>query len=111
MPFRLLHLRCQEDTVLLKTHPRDERFLWTTFRQLVSMKTKSVEMVDASEAHGALRRKPPPPAIQKARIDSFAALNLGGRGALLRHTVYLGLRSDKVADFRRGGADGQTDRN
>jgi hypothetical protein len=37
--------------VLLKTHPRDERFLWTTFRQFASMKTKGVEMVDASEAH------------------------------------------------------------
>ena len=42
--------------VLLKTHPRDERFLWTTFRQFASMKTKGVEMVDASEAHRALQR-------------------------------------------------------
>jgi hypothetical protein len=45
--------------VLLTTHSRDGRFLWTTFRQLVSMKTKSVEMVDASEAHGALGRNLP----------------------------------------------------
>ena len=85
MPFHLLHLRCQEDMVLLKTHPKDGRFLWTTFRQLVSMKTKSVEMVDASEAHGALRRKLPPPAVQKARIDSFAARNLCHHGVRLVH--------------------------
>jgi hypothetical protein len=51
--FYLLHLGRQEDMMLLKTHPKDGRFLWTTFRQLVSMKTKGVEMVDASEARGA----------------------------------------------------------
>jgi hypothetical protein len=42
--------------VFLKTHPKDGRFLWTTFRQLVSMKSKSVEMVDAPDASPAFQR-------------------------------------------------------
>jgi hypothetical protein len=85
MPFRLLHLRSQNDMMLLKTHSKNGRFVRTTYRQLVSMKSKSVEMVDASEAHGALRRKLPPPAAQKAGIDSFAARNLCHNGVRLVH--------------------------
>jgi hypothetical protein len=59
MRFRVLHLRSQEDMMLLKTRSKNGRFLRTTYLQLVSMKSKSVEMVDSSEAHGALRRKLP----------------------------------------------------
>jgi len=37
-------------------HPESRRFLRTTFCQSVSMKSKSVEMVDASEAYGPLQQ-------------------------------------------------------
>jgi hypothetical protein len=41
-------------------HPESGGFLRTTFRQSVSMKSKSVEMVDAPEAYGPLLPSPQP---------------------------------------------------